>query len=177
MNQFLNQNKRIITLICTLIFISSSLVACSSKATVAELQANNDIVVNTSWVARDGSCMVFIDDTNYAWYQKKDVVDDNYFAGTYEFYMGNAALEHLTVDLKEFGVTKDEMQQIFDSNEEYSLENFVCMTVDNESFMLAGEEQLEQNKEISYYGFLLQDGNYLDIANMVTGTYYGFMKE
>lgn len=43
--------------------------------------------------------------------------------------------------------------------------------------MLDGAEQLKEEKEISYYGFMLQDGGYLDIANMTTGTYYGFTKE
>lgn len=138
---------------------------------------SNTMVANTSWIARDKSCMVFMEDDRYAWYQTKEITDDNYYAGTYQLFLGEAALKHLTVDLEEYGVTEDEMQQVFDKNEEYSLENFVCMTIENDSFMLNGEEQLDQNKEVSYFGFLLQDGTYLDIANMTTGTYYGFTKE
>lgn len=141
------------------------------------LENSNSLVSETAWTAGDESYMVFLDEKNYAWYQTKGVTDDNYFAGTYEFYIGEPALKHLTEDLKDFGVTKEEMQGVFDRNADYSLDNLVCMTVDNESFLLDGVEQLEENKEISYYGFLMEDGTYLDIANMTTGTYYGFTKE
>ena len=47
-----------------------------------------------------------------------------------------------------------------------------------EPFIYAGRaEHLNEEKEVSYYGFILQDGGYLGIANMTTGTYYGFTKE
>ena len=39
------------------------------------------------------------------------------------------------------------------------------------------KEQLSEDALSSYLGFFLQDGTYLDIANMTTGTYYGFTKE
>lgn len=142
-----------------------------------DAKADNSVISGTSWTARDGSWMTFTDEENYAWYQDRTVTDDNYYAGTYEFYMGEDALKYLTEDLKEYGVTETEMQRVFDSNEEYSLDNLVCMTARNRSFMLDGAEQLNEEKEISYYGFMLQDGGYLDIANMTTGTYYGFTKE
>ncbi|MCB6200816.1 hypothetical protein [Extibacter muris] len=142
-----------------------------------DAKADNSVISGTSWTARDGSWMTFTDEENYAWYQDRTVTDDNYYAGTYEFYMGEDALKYLTGDLKEYGVTETEMQRVFDSNEEYSLDNLVCMTARNRSFMLDGAEQLKEEKEISYYGFMLQDGGYLDIANMTTGTYYGFTKE
>lgn len=155
-------------------FVASSEIGGQEYETI---ENSNAVIVNTAWIARDESYMVFMEENRYAWYQKKEITDDNYYAGTYEFFMGSAALEHLTVDLADYGVTKEEMQQVFDRNEEYSLDNFVCMTVDNDSFMLNGQEQLEENKEVSYFGFLLEDGTYLDIANMTTGTYYGFTKE
>lgn len=142
-----------------------------------DAKADNSVISGTSWTARDGSWMTFTDEENYAWYQDRTVTDDNYYAGTYEFYMGDDALKYLTVDLKDYGVTEAEMQRVFDSNEEYSLDNLVCMTARNRSFMLDGAEQLNEEKEVSYYGFMLQDGGYLDIANMTTGTYYGFTKE
>lgn len=142
-----------------------------------DAKADNSVISGTSWTARDSSWMTFTDEENYAWYQDRTVTDDNYYAGTYEFYMGEDALKYLTGDLKEYGVTETEMQRVFDSNEEYSLDNLVCMTARNRSFMLDGAEQLKEEKEISYYGFMLQDGGYLDIANMTTGTYYGFTKE
>lgn len=135
-------------------------------------------IANTAWVSKDdGSYMVFTNETEYAWYQSKEETDDNYFMGTYQFYSGDAALRYITVDLVDYSITEEEMQKIFDENEAYNLENFVCMTMDNESFMLNGEEQLDENSSVSYFGFMLEDNTYLDIANMNTGAYYGFTKE
>lgn len=144
-----------------------------------EIQINyNEIIQNTSWTASgDGSCMMFTDDVNYFWYKDRDTTDDNYFAGTYQFYMGESAVEHITVDLSEYGVTEEELQSIFDGSDDYDLENFVCMTVEENSVIINGEEQLTESRMNSYFGFMLNDGTYLDIANMTTGTYYGFTKD
>ena len=59
----------------------------------------------------------------------------------------------------------------------YTRDNFICFSCVNQSFILRGEEQLSEDVRSSYLGFLLRDGTYLDIANMTTGTYYGFTKE
>lgn len=139
---------------------------------------NRDIVSGTSWIATDdGSQLVFNKDQSFFWYKSKAEKNDNYFAGTYEFYIGKAAMDYLTGDLAEYGVTAEEMQFYFDRNEMYSLENFICFSTNNQSFLLDGKEQLSQEKKTSYFGFLLKDGTYLDIANMDTHTYYGFSKE
>lgn len=139
---------------------------------------NRDLVAGTSWIsADDGSQMIFNKDQSFGWYQSKDDKEDNYFAGTYDFYIGQDAMDYVTGPLSGYGVTEEKMQLYFDKNEEYGLDNFVCFTTNNQSFMLNGEEQLSEEKKSSYFGFLLQDGTFLDVANMVTGTYYGFSKE
>ena len=43
--------------------------------------------------------------------------------------------------------------------------------------MLDGKEQISKPNMIPYTGFLLKDETILDIANMKTGSYYGFIKE
>lgn len=138
----------------------------------------NDLVAGSAWISGDDhSYMVFLDDGGFAWYQDPKVVNDNYFSGTYEFYAGNDALTYLTVDLAEFGVTKEEILDVILRADLYSLDNLVCFTVNNESFLMNGVEQLSEPKPSYYYGFFLEDRTYLDVANMVTGTYYGFLKE
>lgn len=157
-------------LFCLFLFLSG----CTPQAE----EKNRDILSDTSWIsANDGSQMVFNEDQSFAWYQSKDEKEDNYFAGTYDFYIGQEAMDYLTGTLSEYGVTEENMQWYFDNNEEYSLENFVCFTMNNQSFLLDGEEQLSEEKRSSYFGFLLEDDTFLDIANMTTGTYYSFSKE
>lgn len=150
---------------------------CGSTS-AQEDSGGNDLLAGTSWIAdNDGSQWIFHEDQTFAWYLSKEVTDDNYYAGTYEFHIGQDAIDYLTNTLSDYGVTKEEMQQIFDRNEEYALDNFICFSTTNQSFLLNGQEQLSEDVVTSYFGFVLLDGTYLDIANMITGTYYGFTKE
>lgn len=140
--------------------------------------ASENILAGTSWIAdNDGSQWVFEKDSSFHWYQKKGITDDNYYAGTYEFYMGADAMKYLTEDLSDYGVTEEELLEVIHRNSEYTLDRLVCFTATNQSFMLDGQEQLSKPAMTHYFGFLLMDGTYLDIANMNTGSYYGFTKE
>lgn len=137
-----------------------------------------DFLAGTSWIANnDGSQWVFREDKTFHWYQTPEETEDNYFAGTYEFHIGQDALNYLTTELSDYGVTEWEMRSVISRAPEYTVDNFVCFSCRNQSFMLRGEEQLSEETVSSYFGFLLMDGTYLDIANMTTGTYYGFTKE
>lgn len=137
-----------------------------------------DLLAGTSWLSGDdNSQWVFGTDETFHWYQTKGKTDDNYFAGTYEFHIGQDAINYLTTELSDYGITERLIKLMISSNQEYTLDNFVCFSCVNQSFMAHGEELLSEDVLSSYLGFLLRDGTYLDIANMTTGTYYGFTKE
>ena len=137
-----------------------------------------DLLAGTSWISgNDNSQWVFGTDKTFHWYQTEGETGDNYFAGTYEFHVGQDAINYLTTEFSDYGITERKIRQVLSSNSEYMLDNFVCFSCVNQSFMLRGKEQLSEDTVSSYLGFFLQDGTYLDIANMTTGTYYGFTKE
>ena len=137
-----------------------------------------DLLAGTSWISgNDNSQWVFGTDKTFHWYQTEGEIDDNYFTGTYEFHVGQDAINYLTTEFSDYGITERKIRQAISSNSEYTLDNFVCFSCVNQSFMLRGKEQLSEDTISSYLGFFLQDGTYLDIANMTTGTYYGFTKE
>lgn len=137
-----------------------------------------DLLTGTSWLSIDDqSQWVFGTDKTFHWYQTEGKTDDNYFAGTYEFHVGQDAVNYLTAELSAYGITERKIRQVISGNPEYTLENFVCFSCVNQSFLLHGEEQLSGDVLSSYLGFFLRDGTILDIANMTTGTYYGFTKE
>lgn len=137
-----------------------------------------DFLAGTAWIANnDGSYWVFEPDHTFHWYQTKGITDDNYFAGTYEFHMGSDGIKYLTTELSQYAVTEEEILGVIARAPAYNVDNFVCFSTTNQSFLRNGEEQLDQPNVSSYFGFLLLDGTYLDIANMTTGNYYGFTKE
>ncbi len=137
-----------------------------------------DLLAGTSWLSGDDdSQWVFGTDKTFHWFQTEGETDDNYFVGTYEFHVGQDAINYLTTEFSDYGITERKIRQVISSNSEYTLDNFVCFSCVNNSFMPRGKEQLSEDTISSYLGFFLQDGTYLDIANMATGTYYGFTKE
>lgn len=130
----------------------------------------------TNWVASDGSEMVF-DDDEFKWYQYEGEYEDNYYSGTYEFYIGEDAVYFITTDLAKYSVTEAELNDLFERNELYSIDNFVVFNLEYDSLVVGGEASTMDESLIPWYGFILEDGTYLDVANMNTGTYYKFNKK
>ncbi len=117
---------------------------------------------------KDGSLLVFEQDGTFRYYQTAEDLTDNYFEGTYEFYVGADAIEYITTDLSDYSVTKNELEGSFEGSDEYDESNFVCFTLNNEACYMDGENTVEKPYQTSYFGFCLEeDGDlYLDIANM-----------
>ena len=144
---------------------------------VAKIEKNEIVeMAYTDWIASDGSEVKFGEDSIY-WYQKEGVYDDNYYYGEYEFYIGEEAVSFITTDLASYGVTKAELEDLFDRNEEYSVENFVVFDIVYDGLVIDGELTVPSRPQIPLYGFILEDDTYLDVANMNTGTYYKFTKK
>ena len=116
-------------------------------------------------------------DGSFHWYQPRQVTDDNYYAGTYRFYVGQEAWDYLLAYFSDMGLTEEDLLGVINDRPEYNLERFVCLVATNESFLLDGEEQLSAPTQTHYFGFLLENGSYLNIANMTTGSSYAFTKD
>ena len=140
-----------------------------------ETKASN-LLANTTWIARDGSEAIFSED-RLEWYKDEGEHDDNYQNGAYKFYVGAEAVKYITDDLSDYGVTSAELAELFLRNEEYNADNFVVFDINFDKFVMGGEERSIENPRVPWFGFLLEDGTYLDVANMNTGTYYGFTKQ
>lgn len=134
------------------------------------------LVENTSWVASDNSEMVF-EEKDFKWYKSQDDHSDNYYYGTYEFYIGEEAVEFITTDLSSYNVTEEELEGIFARNANYSRENFVVFNLNYDGITIDGETTKPSNSLVPWYGFILDDNTVLDVANMNTGTYYSFTKK
>ncbi len=126
---------------------------------------------DTEWVSNpDLSCLSFEDDGEFRFYRDDDVRDDNYFEGEYDFYIGEDAIEYVTDDLEEYGLTKKEIDRF--TEEEETRENFVCLVLHNESIIVDGEEVIDEPYDMPYYGFLEEDDDErtLTLVNMETAT-------
>lgn len=133
-------------------------------------------IKNNSWIATDGSEMKFGEDTMY-WYQTEGSYGDNYYYGKYKFYIGKEAVEFITTELSSYGVTEEELKDLFEKNEEYSINNFVVFDMNYEGIVLNGVTTVPNRSQVPWYGFILNDNTYLNVANMNTGSYYNFTRK
>ncbi|MBQ6510557.1 hypothetical protein IJI94_01150 [Candidatus Saccharibacteria bacterium] len=177
MLQGLQKNQKILELQTQLSIALDSLGQVTDIDDVDDIEPvdDNSLISNTTWIASDGSEAVFTE-TEINWYKDAENHSDNYYSGTYEFYIGEDAIDYITQDLSEYGITKSELKTLFDKNPEYSKDNFVVFDIRYDEFIMDGEEQVVAKPLVPWYGFILDDNTYLDVANMNTGTYYKFTK-
>ena len=143
-----------------------------------EQEKESSIITEYDWQGSgDSSLIVCETDGSFKYYQSADELNDNYYEGTYEFYMGKDAVTYITTDLSTYGVTKEELEGVFNRNEQYEESNFVIFVLNNEACIIDGENQVESPYQTPYFGFYLEEDGvpYLDIANMNTGNYNLFV--
>lgn len=137
--------------------------------------AGIEVFAGNQYECGDGSVIYFEEDGTYIWYQSDEVHDDNYYYGTYDLYFSEVALDYVTNDLAQFGVTEEELDEYFDmngNNDFYQLSNFCCLVLHNEGTIIEGENITRTSADSYYMGFYA-DG-YYDAANMSTGNYAEF---
>lgn len=137
---------------------------------------NINIVKDTSWQASDDSVITYDANNSFKYYKSKDDLSDNYYLGTYECYTGEPAVKYITKNLKDFGITKQELDYLFKMGPEYKKENFACIVLSNNEFIVGGQNTLNAPVMTPYYGFYFEDKNSLNLANMNSGNYFYFSK-
>ena len=177
-----NQNSNKKNMFIIIIILAVLAIFCLGGV-VLNIVKNNDIntkesslVNNTKWKGSDNSEIEFTND-RINWYRYSYDHSDNYYSGTYSFYIGKDAVDYITNNLSQYGVTKNELESLFNRNTTYSEENFVVFDIRYDKFVINGENQTITRPLTPWYGFILNDNTYLDVANMNTATYYKFTKE
>ncbi len=139
---------------------------------------NASLITEYKWEnSADSSLLICETDGSFKYYQSAEDLTNNYFDGTYVFYMGKDAVNYITTELSDYAVTEEELKTLFDNNEEYDESNFVILVLNNEACMVDGENQMESPAKTPYFGFCLESEGvlYLDIANMNSANYHLFV--
>lgn len=158
---------------------------CGDSTSEIEMEATTEeivvdtaigIITDNNWRGEGGSYLVCEEDGTYNYYKTSEDLTNNYYEGTYEFYMGEEAVTYVTEDLSQYSVTRQELEELFMRNEDYDASNFVCLVLNHNTRIMDGENTLEEPTTAPHYGFLLENEGtlYLDVANMNTGNYYLF---
>lgn len=133
----------------------------------------------TTWIAGDGSELVFGDDGILSWYREEGVHDGDLFQGPYVAHRGQAAYDFLVNDLEEYGVTAEELDRLIATGDpDRELDDLVVYTLDHQTVIMDGEEYTFDDPVVPYYGFLTNDdASEMDVVNMRTATTYYFTKK
>lgn len=145
-----------------------------SKEQEKDSAKKTSIITEYNWQASgDSSLIVCKTDGSFRYYRSAEDMTNYYYEGTYEFYMGEEAVTYITTELSAYSVTREELEGVFDRNEEYDESNFVILVLNNEACIVDGENQVESPYQTPYFGFCLEEDGVpcLDIANMNTGNY------
>lgn len=138
------------------------------------------IIKNENWVLeRQGSYLVFESGNRFRYYETYGDDDSSYYEGTYEIYVGRDAIEYVSEDLEEYGVTEEEIEELLAADKDYCEENFVCIVLNNESCMVDGVNTLDEEVMTPYIGNYLVDDDEsgLDLTNMNQATHVYFVPE
>ena len=142
-----------------------------------EKEQETSLITQYLWQATgDSSLIVCKANGSFKYYQSAEDLTDNYFEGTYGFYMGKEAVTYITTELSKYAVTKAELEALFERGEEYDESNFVVLVLNNEACMMDGVNQVETPYQTPYYGFYFESNGVprLDIVNMNSANSYVF---
>lgn len=117
-------------------------VKTESNAEVSD--KSNGTNVCLTYRCTDNSVIEFNSNGEYSWYEDK-TDHSNAKLGTYEIYFKDDALDFLTKEHPEYGITE--------KFEPYSSNNFVLIVLNNESIKVDGKLQEAKNTTI-HFGFL-----------------------
>lgn len=132
----------------------------------------------TTWIASDGSELVFGEDGILSWYREEGVHDGDVFEGPYVVHRGQAAYDFVVNDLADYGVTEEELDRILASGDpDRELHDLVVYTLDHQKVIMDGESYDFDDPVVPYYGFLNDDATEMEIANMRTAGQYYFTKK
>lgn len=128
-----------------------------------------------SWTGDDGSLLYLNKDNTYTWYQDDKVHNNNYYNGTYQFYTGKDAITYIATNLAEYGITKEEQEDLIEKGG-YDLEEYYLIILTCSKAVVDGTETSPENHNhiVYYYGFYKKSIQYLDLVNINTANPAGF---
>ena len=151
----------------------------SGSGTGTTTVKEKNIFEKSDWLETHSESLIVPEsDGTFKYYKDRYDKSNYYYEGHYEFYMGEEAYNYVTEDLSQYGVTKEELDGLFERNAQYSKENLVCFMLHNEKCYIDGEDTMGgKTVDTPYYGCYIKtdEGHALDVANMNAAEYYYFV--
>ena len=121
-----------------------------------------------SWLGIDNSILYLNNNYKYNWYQNDQDHNDNFHTGNYEFYTGEDAINYISINLPEYGLTEEKQRNIIKNNN-YKIKDYYILIINCNKSIINNQEQ-DLNNTIYYYGFYNKDLNQLHLTNIQTNS-------
>ena len=139
-----------------------------------------EYVLDQTWIdIEEDTCLEFVSAKKFKYYRDFRDLDDYYYEGKFELYIGDEALDYIVDDLSNYGLTEDEVQDLADRNKYYKMENLVVLVLHNEKRYVDGQNDLTETVVTPYIGFFCTDNkeHALDMTNLNSFGYSLFVPE
>ncbi len=139
-----------------------------------------EYVTDQKWIdIQEDTCLEFVSSKKFKYYRDFEELDDYYYEGKYELYIGDEALDYIVNDLSEYGLTEEEIQDLADRNKHYKMANLVVLVLHNEKRYVDGKNDLTDTVVTPYIGFFCTNNkeHALDLTNLNSFGYSLFVPE
>ncbi len=159
--------KKAFASIVSLVMIVT-LSACGNK----DAEEKGDYLSGNKWETSSGMLLSLDTDGTFKWYNNKAERNNNYYAGNFTLMVGKDAIDYL---VKEQGLTEEGQRSAL---AEYSIaeEDYYAIVMNNKECIQDGNNTLEEENEVTYYGYYLPKYETLKLYNMGNLTPYEFSK-
>lgn len=166
-------NRKIFNVVLIVILLFGALFTLTG----CNFSNQNDDIYGHSFVTNDEykSLLELKKDGSFKYYKNKDNLTDNYYEGTYKVYRGEKAIEYIDSELSQYGLTRQEQEDLINNNREYREDNYYCLVLKNKKCIVGGKNTLPDEVETPYYGFYLN--NSIGLVNMKTANIYEFVRQ
>jgi len=135
-----------------------------------------ELITSINWIeTNDESYLTFGRKNSFKYYQSYLDTSDYYYTGKYELYFGNDAIDVVTKDYEEAGLTKDEIEEMYSRDE---LKKLVVLVLKNDGCWIGGENTKDEEWTSVYIG-VFEEGSKKEmyLINLGTATDFHFVPE
>lgn len=135
------------------------------------------IISETEWVEKsNGSRIVFEADNSFTYYDDYRDLNNNYYSGTYEVYIGFEGINIIDERYSHFGYTSDDICDKIDNERGVDgVKDFVTLIFHNDGYWVDGNNAHDLKWDTVYIGYFDKNNLIMDLTYLEDGKAYTFV--
>lgn len=153
---------------CTICCVMLTAVACGEK----DAEEKGDHLTGNKWETTSGMLLELESNSSFKWFKSKADRNDNYYSGDFKLKRGQEAIEFLE---ESHGLPEESQRSALI---QFAIEEdgYYALIMNNKECIENGNNTLEEENEVVYYGYYLPDYETLKLYNLENLNTYEFKK-